>query len=621
VNEDLARLAAAYGVATEYGDWAGRPKQVPEATVRAVLDTLEATGDGPPDEAPLRVVREGAAGAGGRPVGEYGDGPGRTLLVAPRRCPAPPRTWGWMVQLYAARSAASWGMGDLGDLARLVAAGAAGGGAAGAGSAGAGGAGFVLVNPLHAARPGLPQEASPYFPASRRFHNPLYLAVEDLPELARLAPDDRENVRRLGAQARALNDAPLIDRDAVHRAKSAALELLFAVADRPALAAYRERAGQGLEEFAIWSALAERHRGPYQQWPAEVGRPDAPGVARARRELAERVAFHAWSQWRCAGQRADAQRAARAAGMPVGLVHDLAVGVDPGGADAWAQQDVLARGMTVGAPPDSFNQRGQDWRLPPWRPDRLRAAGYAPFRDMVRAVLADAGGIRVDHAMGLFRLFWVPEGSSPAEGTYVRYPAEDLLGILAYECDRAGAVAVAEDLGTVEPGVPEALRANGLLGSAVLWFEDRPAAEWPREAFASVTTHDLPTARGFWTDESLRVQAELGLLGEGRTVEEQRRENDAARARVRALLDAEGLAGPDASVDDLVVAVHAFMARTPSLMAAVALGDALGDPRQPNMPGTRDEYPNWRLPLPVPLESLTDQPLLRRVVAAVSRER
>ncbi|MDQ1711467.1 MAG: 4-alpha-glucanotransferase [Frankiaceae bacterium] len=606
MNAELAGLAAAYGVATEYADWAGRPRPVPEATVRAVLDAMDATGDGPPDEAPLRVVRVGTPEAKGRPVGEY-----EGVLVAPRRCPAPPRTWGWMVQLYAARSRSSWGMGDLGDLARLA-----------RWSAADEGAGFLLVNPLHAAAPGLPQEASPYFPASRRFANPLYLAVEELPEVALLAPEDRETVLRLGAEARALNDAPLVDRDAVYRLKSRAFELLFRVQGRrAAFEAYREREGRGLAEFAVWSALAERHPGPFQDWPAEVRRPDAPGVAAAREELADRVTYHAWLQWLCAEQRAEAQRCACEAGMPVGLVHDLAVGVDPGGADAWAQQDVLARGMTVGAPPDSFNQRGQDWRLPPWRPDRLRAAGYAPFREMVRAVLADAGGIRVDHAMGLFRLFWVPEGMSPAEGTYVRYPAEDLLGILAYECLQAGAVAIAEDLGTVEPGVPETLRANGLLGSAVLWFEDRAPAGWPEQAFASVTTHDLPTARGFWTDETLRVQAELGLLGEGRTVEEQRAENDATRARVRALLAAEGLVGPDATVDDLVVAVHAFVARAPSAMAAVALGDALGDPRQPNLPGTRDEYPSWRLPLPVPLDDLGDDPLLRRVVSAVRAER
>jgi 4-alpha-glucanotransferase len=583
---NLADLAAAYGVATEYADWAGRPRAVPEATVRAVLEALDATGDGPPDEAPLRVVREGTPEAGGRAVGEY-DG----LLVAPRRCPTPARTWGWMVQLYGLRSRSSWGMGDLGDLARLA-------------RHEAEGAGFLLVNPLHATAPGLPQEASPYFPASRRFANPLYLAVEELPEVALLAPDDLATVLRLGTEARALNGAPLIDRDAVHRAKSPALELLFLVdapARRRALREYQEREGQGLEDFAVWSALAERHPGPFQGWPADVRRPDAPGVARARAELADRVTYHAWLQWLCAEQRAEAQRCAREAGMPVGLVHDLAVGVDPGGADAWAQQDVFAYGMTVGAPPDSFNPRGQDWRLPPWRPDRLRAAGYAPFRAMVRAVLADAGGIRVDHAMGLFRLFWVPDGMSPAEGTYVRYPAEDLLGILAYECHRAGAVAVAEDLGTVEPGTSETLRANGLLGSAVLWFEDRPARDWPEQAFASVTTHDLPTARGFWT--------------------EPREETAETRVRVRALLQAEGLVAEGASVDELVVAVHAFVARTPSLLAAVALGDALGDPRQPNLPGTRDEYPNWRLPLPVPLDDLGDHPLLQRVVSAVRTAR
>jgi 4-alpha-glucanotransferase len=603
---NLDDLAAAHGVATTYEDWAGNPKRVPEETVRRVLDAMEA--DGPPsrEEPPLRVVREGSPEAGGREVGEY-DG----LLVAPRRCPTPPRSWGWMVQLYGVRSRCSWGMGDLGDLARLA-----------RWSAADEGAGFLLVNPLHAAAPGLPQEDSPYFPASRRFANPLYLAVEELPELGLLAPEQRAEVLRLGSEARALNDAERIDRDAVWRAKSRALELLFAVdapARRRALAEYRAAQGRALEDFAVWSALAERHRGPYQEWPEGLRRPDAPDVAAAREAMAERVTFHAWLQWLCAEQLAEAQRCAREAGMPVGLIHDLAVGCDPGGADAWAQQDVLAHGMTVGAPPDSFNQKGQDWRLPPWRPDRLRASGYAAFRDLVRATLAHGGGIRIDHAMGLFRLFWVPDGLSPAEGTYVRYDAEALLGILAYECHAAGAVAVAEDLGTVEPGVPETLRDNGILGSAVLWFEDGRAAEYPEPAFTSVTTHDLPTARGFWTDASLAVQAELGLLG--RPVEEQRESNDADRARVLALLRAEGLVGDDPAEDELVVAMHAFVARTPSLLVAVALGDALGDPRQPNMPGTRDEYPNWRLPLPRLLDDLGDDPLLRRVVDAVRTER
>jgi 4-alpha-glucanotransferase len=569
VNADLARRAAARGVATSYEDWAGRPREVPEETVEAALAAMEPYDDSPP---PLRVVREGDPRAEGRPVGEY-DG----LLVAPRRCPTPPRTWGWMAQLYGVRSRASWGMGDLGDLARLA-----------CWSGCEAGAGFVLVNPLHAAAPGLPQEDSPYFPASRRFLNPLYLAVEDVPELALADAATREEVLRLGNEARALNASERIDRDAVHRLKSRALELLFPYA-RPA-----PLDDPGLRDFAVWSALAERHGGTYQDWPAELRRPGPPATGRAE---PERVAYHAWLQRLCDEQLAEAQRIARDSGMPVGLVLDLAVGVDPGGADAWAQQDDLAQGMTVGAPPDSFNRQGQDWRLPPWRPDRLRAGGYAPFRDLVRATVAHAGGIRVDHAMGLFRLFWVPEGMGPAEGTYVRYPAEDLLGILAYECARAGAVAVAEDLGTVEPGVPETLRANGILGSAVLWFEEGGAASYPEQAFASVTTHDLPTARGFWTDDALP--------------------NIEDRARVRALLVAEGLVGEDATVGELVVAMHAFVARTPSLMTAVALGDAAGDPRQPNMPGTRDEYPNWRLPLPVALEDLADHAQVAAVVEAV----
>lgn len=572
MNADLARRAAARGVATSYEDWAGRPREVPEDTVEAVLAAMEPYDDSPP---PLTVVREGDPRADGRPVGEY-DG----LLIAPRRCPAPPRTWGWMAQLYGVRSRASWGMGDLGDLGRLA-----------CWSGCEAGAGFVLVNPLHAAAPGLPQEASPYFPASRRFLNPLYLAVEDVPELALADPDTRAEVLRLGNEARTLNASERVDRDAVYRLKSRALEALFPYARAAPLD------DPGLRDFAVWSALAERHGGDYRDWPAEVRRPGSSAVERAN---PDRVAYHAWLQLVCDEQLAEAQRIARDSGMPVGLVLDLAVGVDPGGADAWAQQDDLAMGMTVGAPPDSFNEQGQDWRLPPWRPDRLRAGGYAPFRDLVRATVAHAGGIRIDHAMGLFRLFWVPEGMTAAEGTYVRYPADDLLGILVYECARAGAVAVAEDLGTVEPGVPETLRDNGILGSAVLWFEEGAAAAYPEQAFTSVTTHDLPTARGFWTDDALP--------------------NAADRARVRALLVAEGLAGEDATVDDLVVAMHAFVARTPSLMTAVALGDAVGDPRQPNMPGTLDEYPNWRLPLPVALEDLADDPSVAAVVEAVRRE-
>ena len=604
MNADLARRAAERGVLTEYEDWAGHSKAVPEETVEAVLAAMEPYDDSP---SPLTVVRVGDPAAEGRPVGEY-DLPGdRTLLVAPRACPLPPRTWGWMAQLYGVRSQESWGIGDFGDLARLA-----------EWSAREAGAGFVLVNPLHAAAPRLPQEPSPYFPVSRRFLNPLYLDVEELPELGRVPADDRESILALAREARALNAGDRIDRDAVFRLKWAALTKLFPYCSWwPEVEDFRTREGRPLDDFATWCALAEVHDGPFQRWPAELRDPRSSAVEEFVEAESFRPNRHVWLQYHCARQLGEAQRRARDAGMPVGLVLDLAVGVDPSGADAWAQQDVFARGMTVGAPPDSFNQKGQDWRLPPWRPDRLRATGYAPFREMVRATLAHAGGIRIDHAMGLFRLFWVPAGMSAAEGTYVRYPADDLLGILVYECHQAGAVAVAEDLGTVEPGVPETLRANGILGSAVLWFEEGGAASYPEKAFTSVTTHDLPTARGFWTDEALKVQAELGLLG--RPAEDQAADNAAQRAHVTSLLEGEGLTGPDATVDELVVAMHEFVGRTPSLMVAVALGDAVGDPRQPNMPGTKDEYPNWRLPLPVALEDLAVGDVVEAVRTARSR--
>lgn len=546
-------LAAAWGVATSYVDQTGVRHDVPAETVRAVLDALGAT-----------TVADAPAHPEVRQEPDV-------------RCPLPPRTWGWTAQLYGVRSAASWGHGDFADLARLAA------------DSAADGAGFVLVNPLHAVRPGLPQEPSPYFPASRRFLNPLYLAVEELPEVALLDADTRQEVLALGTEARVLNDASLIDRDAIYRAKDRALRLLFAVRRR-GLDDYRAQQGRTLEDFATWCALAARYDGPYQQWPTDVRHPHAPGVDSARRELHDDVTYHAWLQWLCAEQLAEAQRHARDAGLPVGLLLDLAVGVDPGGADAWAQQDDLARGFTIGAPPDVFNTEGQDWRLPPWLPHRAPA----PFRDLVRATVAHAGGLRVDHAMGLFRLWWVPEGGSPADGTYVRYPAEHLLMILAEECAAAGAVAVAEDLGTVEPGVSETLRARGLLTSAVLWFD--PGA-FVAQAFASVTTHDLPTALGFWTDDRPEIA-------------------DADRARIRRLL---GDAGDDP--EDLVVAMHAYVAALPPLLAAVALGDAVGDPRQPNLPGRDDTYPSWQLPLPVRLDDLASHDLLRRVVTAVRTAR
>ncbi len=551
--------------------------------------------------------------------------------MGPARCPQLQQRpgWGWMVQLYAARSAASWGMGDYADLGTLARWG------------GELGADLLLVNPLHAATPVLPQVDSPYYPSSRRFRSPLYLRVEQPPEFAALPPAERERIAALAEQARAAGGGDRIDRDAVFRAKTAALERLAAVdagdQRRAAFAAWRDREGRGVVDFGIFCALAERHGVPWQDWPPALRHPDAPAVAAARDELAaDRVAFHVWLQWLCDGQLADAQ-AATGAGMAVGIVHDLAVGVDPGGADAWALQDDLALGVTVGAPPDGFNQKGQDWRLPPLLPARLPATGYAPFRDMLRSVLRSAGGIRVDHVMGLWRLWWVPAGRSAAEGTYVRYPADALLGVLALEAERAGALVVGEDLGTVAAGVRETMAERGVLSSRVLYFERvdddpqqprLPAADYPELALTSITTHDLPTAAGWWADEDVRVQTELDLYGSATTPQAEAARKAGERADMLELLGSEGLL-PDGEPDDeaLVVAMHAFLARTPSLLVATGLGDALGDRRQPNMPGTTDEYPNWRLPLarsgpagaePVPLDEVLGDARVRRIAAALS---
>jgi 4-alpha-glucanotransferase len=574
--------------------------------------TVEAREIALPADLPLGYHGVTAVLVDGTAGGSAAAGEG-LLVVAPAACPGPERvqpSWGWMLQLYALRSADSWGLGDLADLREIV-----------RWSGQELGADFVVANPLHAAAPTLPFEPSPYYPSSRRFVNPLYLRIEDLPAYAAAPEDSRRSIDQIAAGQRDRNRTDRIDRDAAWTAKCEALELLFQTdagdAAAAAFAAFRDARGDALTDYATFSALAERHGTPWQSWPAELQHPRNAAVAEARAALSDRVEFHSWLQWCCDVQLADAQAAAEAAGMDLGIIHDLAVGVDPGGADGWALQDDLAQEVTVGAPPDAFNQRGQDWRLPPLRPDRLAETGYAPFREMMAAVLRHAGGIRIDHVMGLFRLWWVPEGRSAADGTYVRYPAEDLLAILALEAVRADAIVVGEDLGTVADEVRIALRRAGVFSSKVLYFEqlsglpgaevtegeDRRlrAEEYPAQSLASVTTHDLPTAAGWWADEAVRVQGRLDLLGEDTTLEAELDRKGVEKADLRELLVEEGVLDPDAhDPDALREAMHAFLARCGALLVAAQPADAIGDLRQPNLPGTTDEYPNWRLPVATP---------------------
>lgn len=526
-----------------------------------------------------------------------------SLIMAPDRLMTDTRIgdrqWGLMAQLYATRSRTSWGLGDLADLRQMCEWG------------GRAGAGFVLINPLHAASPGAPMAPSPYLPVTRRFANPMYLRIEDIPEYSDLPSAVRERIDQLGGQLRLLNDRDeLLDRDAVWAAKRAALEVIFksgrSSEREREFRAFVDEQGQGLLDFAIWCAIVD-DRGSGVGWPAELGHPRSADVFDFHAAHQGEVDFHMWLQWLVDQQLEQVQAAATAAGMAIGVMHDLAVGVHPEGADAWALQDVLAGGVGVGAPPDMYNQLGQNWHQPPWRPEALAEAVFAPYRDMLRTVLHHAGGMRIDHVLGLFRMWWVPAGFPAHAGTFVRFDHDAMLGILTLEAQRSGAVIVGEDLGTVEPWVQEELLDRGILGTSILWFESwaggavKEPADWRREVLASVTVHDLPPTAGYLRDEHVRIRSELGLLA---VPEEQEREH-AARERQawEQVLRAQGWLAPkadlstDAGLDDFAVALHQAAVSSPARLIGVAVTDLVGDRRAQNQPGTDQEYPNWRVPM------------------------
>lgn len=551
------------------------------------------------------------------------------LVVTPRRLQttealAGRRNWGLTAQLYSVRSSRSWGIGDFADLADLAAV------------SGREGAGFVLVNPLHAAEPRPPVEDSPYLPTTRRFFNPLYLRVEDIPEFGYLDLPGRSEVQRLAEQQHGANLASgLLDRNASFAAKLAALELVFRVTRSPAraqaFAGFCSEQGQGLADFALWCALAEQLPPDSPEWTAAASSPDTDYCREQRTLLADRIEFHCWLQWCCDRQLEVAQHSAKDAGMEIGVIHDLAVGVKRGGADAWTLAGVLARDVTVGAPPDVFNQQGQDWTQPPWHPGRLAESGYAAYRDMLRTVLRHAGGIRVDHILGLFRLWWIPAGAGPGQGTYVYYDHEALIGILALEAQRAGAIVIGEDLGVFEPWVRDYLAERGIFGTSILWFEHDaggpiPPENYRQQCLTSVNTHDLPPTAGYLAGEHVTLRESLGLLQ--RPVDEERAEAAAeqeavlSRVRERGFLTADDRGG-QGDVQATVEALYAFTALTPSSLLGVALVDAVGETRTQNQPGTSSEqYPNWCIPLagpdgPVLLDGLPEIPRFRSLLRTV----
>lgn len=601
-----------WGISPGYHDIGGTWREAPQSTVRAVLEAMHAEGPIPPTGVPVWTVRgdeevvhlggqwelhgengEEARVSGTMPVPPPGyydllnahDGRRVRLIVSPAACYLPPslRTWGWAVQLYALRSRASWGIGDFADLRRVA-----------EWSAGQG-AGIVLLNPLHTPTPVAPVQASPYFPSSRCFYSPLYLRVEDVPGATELGAD----LARAAAEGQALNDGRAIDRDEVWRLKSEVLEQLHTRFsgdddfDRFCAASSR------LKDFATFCALAEWYGADWRDWPDDYRHPASPDVGRYTESAAERVRFHMWLQWHLDRQLA-------AAGLHAGLVQDIAIGVDPSGADAWLWQDQLAFDMNVGAPPDEFNTQGQDWGFPPFDPWRLRASQFEPFIETVRAGLRHAGGLRFDHVMGLFRQFWIPARGRPAAGAYVQYPWAELLHILALESHRAGAWVVGEDLGTVEPFVREELAARDVLSYRLVWFESDAPAAYPERSLAAVTTHDLPTVAGVWGGSDVARQKALGM-----------RPNVAGMARLRERLgDLAGVAD-GAPVAEVAKGAYRRLAEAPSMLLAATIEDPLGVEERPNYPGTMVDT-NWSTALPVPFEDIEADPTVADVARTLN---
>ncbi|VTU23612.1 Maltooligosyl trehalose synthase [Variovorax sp. PBS-H4] len=575
---------------------------------------------------------------------------GETLIVsAPERCWRPAalrdggRVWGPALQLYALRSRRNWGIGDFTDLAHLIT------------QMAPRGADIVGLNPLHALFPHNPAHASPYSPSSRRWLNVLYIDVEATPDFA-----DCETARRLvgslefQTRLAALREVPLVDHAGVSQAKFEVLELLFthfrsrhlSKDGREALddmgvsfLEFVARGGESLRRHALFEALqAHFHAADpavwgWPLWPEDHKDPASPAVDAFAREFADRVQFHQYLQWLAAGQLARANAHCKALGLGIGLYLDLAVSSDRGGSDVWSEGALFAAEASVGAPPDEFNPSGQGWGLPPLRPDRLRAEGYRFFIDTLRANMRDAGALRIDHVMGLMRLFWIPGGRTARDGGYVHYPLDEMLAIVALESQRHRCLVIGEDLGTVAPEMREALARFDILSYRLLFFERegdgafKPAAAYPAQALAAVATHDLHTLAGWWSGEDLRLRLQLGLIPDEAQLEQQLL--DRARQRVQLLLavrhaghlSAEEVA--QASTESrlsprMVEAVHAFLAEAPALLMMVQLEDVLGVAEQANMPGTTHEQPNWQRKLPADLQALAssgDMDSLARTLA------
>jgi len=556
---------------------------------------------------------------------------GQRIVATPHRCldvdevVGPGGAFGLWTHLYSARSGDNWGFGNFEDLRTLVDL-AAGNGAA-----------FVGLNPLHTL-PWPPGTPSPYLPQSRLFLEPLYLAPERIPEWDRCS-SARQLAAQSGAAIEALRRSARLDAGAVERVLRPVLALLHAEFARRhaggdsargrAYARFVSGHGTTLRDFATFRALAEHFTasgtGPdWRRWPAAYADPASGAVSRFREEHADEVAFHAWLQFELDRQLGLAAERSRSEGMPIGLLTDLALGSDPGGSDAWAHRDCFARGVTAGAPPDAFSREGQNWSFPPLDPARLGRGGFGLWWRLLGAALAHAGALRLDHALGLRRLFWIPEGAPPAEGAYVTYPEEALLGLLALASQHHRALVIGEDLGTVPEGFSERLQSRGVLSSRVLLFERdaagfRSAGAYPRRCLATANTHDLPPLAALAGDEDLALRRRAGQLPDDhawRAAVADRVEERAAL--VRRLREEGGCPAGGPGAADLAAAVTRFLCATPARLVGLALDDLIAEEEPLNLPGVPPwRHPSWTRRQRVPLDQVAHHPVARACLDAV----
>lgn len=682
MSDRLDRLAASAGIEPTYQGYWGRRVRVQPATQRALLTAM---GYDSGDDAsltqtvtPVTVLTQGDAAAlehalrgrtwqleleGGElfsadlaqlPLGYHrlivrddGSESSCQVIVAPAHCYLPPelddgRIWALSTQLYALRSQRNWGIGDFSDLAAFSA------------IAGHAGAGAVALNPLHQLHPSNPGAASPYGPSSRLFLNVLYIDPTRVAELNE-SPEVQASIAGTEFQRmlESLREETLVDYERVADVKLAVLERLYEVFRATHLDANDDRAGAfhrfvrdggiALERLAVYETLCEffRARDPdcygWQEWPSEYRSPELPEVTRFAHERRARVEFYLYLQWQAQEQLAAASQLAEQ--NQTRLYADLAVGVSLNGADAWSDQGAIVAGAALGAPPDPLNAIGQNWGLAPLSPRALRSRAYAPFIALLRANMRFSGILRIDHVMALRRAFWIPRGAPAAHGAYVRYPFEEMLGVLALESVRNRCAVVGEDLGTVPEGFRDRIHAARILSTRVLYFErDRddgsfvPPDRYPRLAAASIGTHDLPTLAAWWTGDDLVLRVAIALYPSARMAQGARRERRQARlALVDALeratvIDFDGAerlradarrGGSLDVVPELTAAVHRFLSSTPSLLIVVAIEDVLAEAGAVNVPGTFDEHPNWRRKRGLSLEALQADARLRETGTSI----